>query len=287
MPNYTDSFAYAATPGNYYCIGLNSAGCFIQSNDRIVTPYNTPYLTAFPSDMVCFGSPTFLDVVCSDNSLIAWDSPLSGSVTPQQVSQPGLYTCTATSCGITTYCSINVYGSSQLLSATINGPDSIVSCNGQSVTLTATLQGGTNVIWSNGASSPSTTVTNDGEYSVQLTDSAGCNTTSNFVYVTIHPALTPLQVTNATVCYQGSTTLYADSLFPVRWYYDASGTQLMDTTHVVHINNVTSNMTFYVQALEDPACPSPLVPAHVYLNTNTSPPNINGDSAMCNFHPFN
>lgn len=287
MPNYTDSVAYASIPGQYYCLAMNSDSCTIQSIIKVIKQYNTPYLVADPNtNMVCFNNPADITVICNDNSLIVWNSPLSGSSTTQTITQPGVYSCTATSCGITTYCSITIGGSLTNINLSIQGPDSVETCNGQNVLLTALATPGVNFLWNNGLTSQSITATADGDYYVTATDPTGCSVSSEFVHVIIHPVYPPLQVVNPTVCYGDTVILNANTTYPVEWYSDANGTNVIGNSTTQTINNVTGNLVVYVQALEDPVCPTPIIPVQITLNPSTIPPNIYGDSVMCNFHPL-
>jgi hypothetical protein len=287
MTNYTGNVAYASVPGGYYCVAMNSDSCTIQSVYKIIKPYSTPYLIAVPStNMVCYNNPANITVICNDNALVVWNSPLSGNQTEQIVTQPGVYSCTATSCGITTYCSITITGSNTNINLSILGPDTVETCNGQSVVLTASAVPGVNFAWNTGSSSQTITATVDGDYYVTATEPAGCSVTSEDVHVVIHPVYSPLQIVNPTVCYGDTVTLNANTSYPVQWYSDPNGINVIGNSTTHTINNVTGSLVVYVQALEDPFCPTPIIPVHVNLNPNTLPPNIYGDSVMCNFHPL-
>lgn len=286
MPNYTGNVAYASIPGSYYCTAMNSDSCTVQSNIKPVVPYSTPYLIADPpTNMVCYNEPALLEVLCNDNSLIVWDSPLSGNGTTQIVTEPGVYTCTATSCGITTFCSITITGSSTNVNLSILGPDEIVTCDNESVTLTATAIPGVNIVWSNGSTSPSITVTESGLYYASVTVPEGCTYYSEDVDVEINPIYPPLKIPTQSACYGDTVLLVADTPFPVQWYSDPNGNNIIGTSNEYVLYNVTTNQNLWVQVIENPACPTPIVPVQVVLNTNVSAPVINGNPVMCNFSP--
>ncbi len=288
MTNYTGNVAYATIPGGYYCLAMNSDSCTVQSIIKIVKQYSTPYLVADPpTNIVCFNNPAELTVICNDNALIVWNSPLSGNSTTQIVTQPGIYSCSATSCGITTYCNINIGGSNTNINLSILGPDTVETCNGQSVVLTASATPGVSFIWNNGLTNQTITATTDGDYFVTAIEPTGCSVASEDVHVVIHPIYPALQIANPTVCYGDTITLTANSAYPVHWYSDPNGLNVIDTSSMHTVYNVTGSLIVYAQALEDPFCPSPIIPVNVYLNPNTAPPNIYGDSAMCNFQPIN
>jgi hypothetical protein len=287
MPNYTGSTAYATVEGAYYCEVMNSDSCTIQSLIKIVRPYNTPYLLVDPpSNMVCYGNPATITVICNDNALIVWNSPLIGNQTSQIVSQPGVYSCTATSCGITTYCSITIMGSNTNINLTILGPDTVETCNGQSATLIASATSGVNFTWNNGSTNSSCTATVDGDYYVTATDPSGCSVSSEDVNVIINPVFPPIQIASQTVCYGDTIILNANTQYPVNWYSDPNGTNVIGTSSLYTLNNVTNSSTLYVQALENPVCPTPIVPVQVNLNTNIAAPLIYGNLVMCNLNPI-
>ena len=187
---------------------MNIDSCSVQSHIEEIKPYNTPYLIADPpTNLVCYNNPALLTVFCDENSTIVWDSPLSGNQTTQVVTQPGVYSCSATSCGITTYCTITITGSNTNINLSIQGPDSLETCNGQSVPLSAIAIPGVTFAWSNGLVSQTITANVSGDYYVTATDPSGCSVTSEYVNVDIHPIYPPLQINNPTVCFGDTVTL--------------------------------------------------------------------------------
>jgi len=287
MTNYTGNVAYASIPGNYYCLCMNIDSCSVQSHIEEIKPYNTPYLIADPpTNLVCYNNPALLTVFCDDNSIIVWDSPLSGNQTTQVVTQPGVYSCSATSCGITTYCNITITGSNTNINLSIQGPDSVETCDGLSVPLSAAAIPGVTFAWSNGLVSQTITANVSGDYYVTATDPSGCSVTSEYVNVVINPVYPPLQITNPIVCYGDTVTLNANTSYPVQWYSDANGVNVIGTSSSQTIYNVVNNMVVYAQAIENPNCPTPIIPVSINLNPNIAPPNIYGDSVMCNSSPL-
>lgn len=286
MPNYTGNIAYAAVPGLYYCISMNSDSCTVQSLFENVRPYSTPYLIAYPpSNMVCFGEPALLNVICNDNSLISWNSPLSGNQETQIVDQPGVYSCSATSCGITTNLSINITGSTTNVNVSILGPDLIETCEGESVTIQATAIPGVSFVWSNGSTGNNYTVTQSGIYFVNAIHNSGCSYSSEDVEVIINPIFPPIEVPTQNICLGDTIILDANTSYPVNWYLNPNGTMVIGTSSQLILPNVNNSITLYVQALESPACPTPIVPVQVNVNTNNAAPVISGNTAMCNFQP--
>ena len=284
MPAFTDSFAYAKTPGAYYCEVINQFGCTVTSLIQNCVAYNTPYLVAQPDAFVCFNEPIDLNVMCNDDALVIWDAPLFGGGLTQTITQPGTYSCSATSCGITTTCSMIVSGSNLNLNMHITGPSDVHVC-GQNFTTLQASSGASTFIWSDGNMSQNINVVSDGSYYVVGLDSAGCPDTSQVVNVFFHPDFPAPIVTADTVCYNETATLFADSLVNISWYYDSLATQYITTANYANINFVAQDMIVYVAATNDPECPAKIVPGHIYLDPNAYPPPISGDTTTCNLAP--
>ena len=87
-------------------------------------------------------------------------------------------------------------------------------CEGETTTLVAT--GGVSYAWSNGGTSNSTTVNQNGVYTVTATNAEGCSATAN-VTVTVNPLPTITIGGNTTVCAGSSTTLTATGANSYSW----------------------------------------------------------------------
>ena len=98
----------ATETGTYYCNVNDADSCDLTSNSIILSQYSTPSLEAGGDVVICDGDSLTLTVVSNAGSEIEWLPPLSGNGLTQVVTQPGVYTCKITSCGIETYASIEV-----------------------------------------------------------------------------------------------------------------------------------------------------------------------------------
>lgn len=101
--------------------------------------------------------------------------------------------------------------------APINASGSTTICDGDAVTLTA--PAGYSYQWSNGDLTQSTTVSDEGTYSVNMTDGTGCLSVSEFVAVTVITDETPTVsvVGEETFCQGGSVTLTSSTAAGYTW----------------------------------------------------------------------
>ena len=169
--------------GSYTVTGYTSAGCSAQSGAALVTVNALPVatVTASGTTTLCQGDSVVLSAPAGYS--YAW----SNGATTQSitVTQAGNYTvqvanasgCQATSAA--TAVTVNA-----LPVATIMASGSTTLCTGEQITLTA--PAGNSYAWSNGATTQSITVTQAGNYTVQVTNASGCQATSAPTTVTVN-----------------------------------------------------------------------------------------------------
>jgi gliding motility-associated-like protein len=133
--NDTTQVIQVTTSGFYFCVVTTPNNCEVSSNTLEVIQYTTPYLTLFPSAVLCPDSSVSISVVTTPNSNLVWQSPLSGSDLLQIIDQPGLYTCTVDACNISTFLSVNITGS--VVDALITTTDETILCDGDTIILNA------------------------------------------------------------------------------------------------------------------------------------------------------
>jgi gliding motility-associated-like protein len=273
---YNTQIIYDSVPGFYHCIVTDINGCVLTSNTVELKQYNTPYLVAQPSNIVCLGQTATLQVITNDTTLIQWNAPLSGSGTQQTVNQTGTYSCSVTMCGITTICSLTVIVSQAV--AIISGPTSI--CPNDSAMLTAN-QGMYSYNWSvvNGFND-STYVYNAGQYILTTTDINGC-TTSDTITLSLNTSTLPPGINDTTICAGDSAIITAWSNLPVNWYDNTNTNSLLYTGNTFVTPVLFVQDTFYVAAIDTNACNSVRVPVIVLINPTSLPPQINADTLLC------
>jgi uncharacterized protein (TIGR02145 family) len=139
------------------------------------------------------------------------------------VTQPGAYSVIISDNGCPVSSSEVTVNFSTISTPVISSNGSIQPCVGGSVTLTAS-SGYNSYLWSNGATTQSTTVSNSGSYTVQVTNSNGCSITSS-PYI-INASILPTQnicvvgvdslTNNVRVVWEKPITSAIDSFFIYR-----------------------------------------------------------------------
>jgi len=155
--------------GSYSCTVTNNFGCqTVVSKPITIIPLPVPQL--YGGTQFCAGSSLTLTAAGGDTYL--WNDQSIGA--QYVVNQPGLYSVTVTSNG----CSASTYSYIDLIPnpiPTITEP--VLICNGLTTTLTA--GGGVEYLWSNESHNTSITVGSEGVYTVTVTNSYGCTTTTS------------------------------------------------------------------------------------------------------------
>ncbi len=212
--------------GFYYLDMVDSLGCLVSSDPILVTDYATPYLNVLPDNVLCEpGETAILQVITTSTATLQWLAPFAGSNAVQQtVTQPGIYTCNVTACGIVTELSVEIYGNTANAELVVPGPFSI--CPGTGITLEA-IPGMAVYYWYPGPLfAQQITTDTAGTYLLVVTSNAGCQD-SLFTTVTVIPTDT-FDLGNDTLICPGATVLLsAPSGFtlPV-WFNGSTGQQL-------------------------------------------------------------
>lgn len=214
--NYTSAqqVVYTVTPTANGC-----AGTPFTYTVTVSTPVAVAALTGATN--VCLGATTQLasatagGVWSSSNTAVATISA-TGVVTGLTTGTTTVSYTVTNSVGCTGVVTANV-NVNALPVATITPSGSTTICQGASVTLTASA--GSTYLWSNGLQSSSITVTTAGNYSVQVTNAAGCVTTSAVTAVVVNPLPTATITANGptTFCQGGTVTLTASAGSSYLW----------------------------------------------------------------------
>ena len=201
----------------------NAFGCSSTSAPTVVTvnplPAQTPLIG---STTVCQGTaPTISHAISggifsTSNSTVLNVSTLSGTLTPG-----------VTGTAVITYVYSNAFGCSNSVSQTFTvapSPSAAIAqqgattfCQGGSVTLLA--NAGTSYLWSNGATTQSISATASGAYSVVISNSFGCSSTSNSIQVNVNPApnATLFPGASVNICDGSSVTLSTGTAAAYLW----------------------------------------------------------------------
>ena len=256
--------------GTYTVTVTYAGGCSSTSPSQTVN-----VLTPSPASVTPSGATTFcqggnVTLTANAGSSYLW----SNGATTQSISATttGNYTVTVTGangCPSTASQAVTV---NALPSNTVTPSGPTTFCAGSDVTLTAA--SATGYLWSNGATTQSITVSSTGNYSVTLTNAAGCSNTSTPITVTV---TTP---TPATITPNGPTTVCQGSIVnlaanPGQSYLWSNGA----TTQSI---NVTNSGTFTVTVTYANGCVDGSAPTTVTVLT-PAPASItpSGSTSFC------
>lgn len=189
------------TPGTVRITVTDPGGCSIVDSIQVIAaPAATPNLG--PDIDLCPGSTTNLNAGPGFLNY-AWSNGGSGQIVT--VGSPGPYRVTVTNgFGCIGRDTILVNG---LTGAVVNlGPDQNL-CDGNSATLNAG-NGFANYVWSNGANTSTISVGVGGQYSVTVTNSAGCSDRDT-INLTLNPSPVVDLGNDTTLCFGGNIVLDA------------------------------------------------------------------------------
>ncbi len=178
-PIATDtSFIYVKSPGSYYVFASDSNPCGLAalSNTVLIEAYATPFLQT-PTTNLCPGDSVLVSVVATNDAVIQWMAPLSGSSPTKYLDSAGTYSVKVTSCGIVTICTITI---------TMSHPFAIISAKPHTLCAVGDslyLSGDTGMAiykWTPGNIYGQTIVIKkSGTYTLTATDAFGCSATSS------------------------------------------------------------------------------------------------------------
>jgi gliding motility-associated-like protein len=197
MPGDT-SVIYVKTPGSYYCFASDSNPCGLSalSNTVLIELYATPYIQT-PNSNICPGDSVLISVIATNDAIINWLPPLSGSSSTKYIDSAGTYSVNVTSCGIVTLCNITITMSHPY--AGIISKPHVICATGDSLFLSGD-SGMAIYEWEPGnIFGQSIVVKKSGTYTLTATDAFGCSATSA---ISISP---PLKATISSVLNENCT----------------------------------------------------------------------------------
>jgi hypothetical protein len=233
-----------ATQAGNYSVTVNNGSCSATSLPVAVTITTSPTatITASGSTTICTGGSVTL--TASTGTSYLWSNgATTKSITATQAGNYSVTvnngTCSATSAPVAVTVSAN-----PTATITANGP--LTFCPGGSVTLTASA--GAAYLWSNGATTQSINVTAAGNYTVKVTNAAGCFATSAATAVTVSNSGTASVTASGatTFCQGGSVTLTASNGTSYLWSNGATTKTITVTqggSYSVTVNNGSCSAT--------------------------------------------
>ena len=280
LPVNTQSF-YSQQAGFYHCIVTDNTGCVFTTNTVELKQYATPYLISTPTNIICNNQPITLNVVTLDATQIVWNAPLSGSGATKVITNPGVYSCQVTMCGITTSLSINILGSNPTANITTFGSTTV--CPFDSVLLTGNA-GMTNYVWQPGNHlGQNYVVHTPGSYTLEVTDIYGCTALSSPVTVAFSSTVSPpISIANDTICAGQTATLSASSSGnSLDWFPNANSGTIINTGTTYVTPTLTTQTTYYVASVNSTGCHSSGVPATVFMYQTSVTPILLTDTTVC------
>ncbi len=206
-------------------ITYTAAGCYT-TEDVTVNPLPAATITATGSTSICPGGNVVLNAPSVAGNTYQWK--LGGSIIPgatditYTATAAGSFTVKVTSaagCSATSLATVVTLASAPAASISVTGPSTF--CAGNSTILTATSGAGYTYQWQTGggaiagATNGTYTASTGGNYTVIVTNTSGCSTTSAGTLITVNPL--PLPITGTLTLCSGATTSLSDGTAGGSW----------------------------------------------------------------------
>jgi hypothetical protein len=189
-----------------YTVTVTDAGGCTDTEQKIISTFAAPTATITGGIAVCSGATT--TIIASGGVSYAWSN---GANTPSINASSGTFTVTVTDangCKDTEQKILSPLASPNVV---ISGANSV--CSGKNISLTAS--GGFSYSWNTGANTPSVNVSN-GTYTVTVTDTDGCTSSSQKTITSIVPPVATISGAN-TVCNGNTTSITATGGVSYSW----------------------------------------------------------------------
>jgi gliding motility-associated-like protein len=278
------SYNYTVIQGTFQCEVIDSVGCALVTNTVEVVNYTTPYILVYTPNF-CYDTTTTLYLITNNQSVVQWQSPLSGNSLTQVVSDSGTYYCEVTQCGITTMASTTV--STITPSFNVSFSQALPICDGDSVLVTLSdpafnsyfwpsLSTDTNAIW----------VYQQSELQVLVRDTFSCQLLDTIqVDFFTNNAAPPAVLTDTTICLGLSLDLLATGPDSIFWYGSSLGDSIIQFGPSIHFDSIVEPFGVWVGTLLPNGCRSPLAEVQIdtlncmnYFITNGFSPNGDGQN---------
>ncbi|GAB3702538.1 hypothetical protein GCM10027592_32050 [Spirosoma flavus] len=213
-----------------YSVSVTASGCSSTTSIQIYQDNAVPSISISPASatLSCTNPTVSLSAVGS-NGTYQWSTGATSSVI--SATSAGMYSVTVTATnGCTATATAQVFQDNVAPSVSINPASATLSCTNTSVSLTASGNG--TYQWSTGATSPTISVTTAGTYSVTLTASNGCvsSTSAQVVQDNTQPTVVITANPSLTIAQGQSTMLTASGATSYAWSTGASTTSIVVNT---------------------------------------------------------
>jgi hypothetical protein len=281
----------------YSIYGANNSNYTVSLEINYTIPL-TAAITANGPLTFCSGGSVSLTATSGSGLSYQWSKNgvnITGETSQTYIaSTSGTYTVTITNnqnCSVTASVYVTVNSSP---TSNISSSGSSTFCQGGSVTLLANTGTGLSYQWKkdgviiNGATSNSYSATTSGSYTVLVTNTSGCSSTSNSVNVTVNPSPNPIISGITSVCQGSSSVLSVNQITGESYQWKQNGINILGGTNSSY--NVTSSGTYslFVTNINGCSATSPSVSVVVYplptstISTNNSTTFCEGGNANLN-----
>jgi len=256
LANYT-----ANTSGGYTVIVKNSFNCSTTSAPTTVTVNSLPAATITPptSASFCTGGSVVLNANTGAGLTYQWNvggTAIGGATSASYAASAiGTYTVAVINANNCSYTSpTTTVTANPLPTATITAATSTTFCPGGSVVLNANTGAGLIYQWSNsgttisGATLASYTASTSGTYTVAVTNSNNCSTTSTGTTVTVEALPTAIitPASSTTLCTGGTVVLNANAGTGLTYQWSDGGVAISGATTSAYTANATGSYTVTV-----------------------------------------
>ena len=286
------------TDGTYTVISTSAAGCTATSASTVVTIYPVPTasISANGSTNICQGQSVTLSANTGAGLTYQWlnnGSNITGAISSTYTANTsGTYSVVVTNnngCSATS--STQTVTVNSLPNAAITPAGATSFCEGGSVILNANTGANFTYQWQNngsninGATGISYSANTSGNYTVIVTNSNGCSSTSSNLAVNVNPtpAITLGNVINPTSCGTPSGTIVVNGTGTgvVSWTGSSNGNS--GTVNLPYTNSQVPAGSYNLTFTSSDGCVSNTVTASLSDPTNNTAPTItsNGGNSIC------
>jgi large repetitive protein len=234
----TQSITVSET-GVYGVLVTDANGCQGPAAQTVtVLPEPIPVIVPEGNPPYCEGESVTLTAALDIGGSYQWST---GATTQSiEVTESGLYSVVITNvlgCSAEAFLPIG-FVPSPTVNVTVEGDGTV--CEGETIQLSASFSIGGSYVWSNGATGQNISVGEAGEYTVTVTNLAGCSATSDPVTVTVLPGTRPDAGNDIVICAGESATLTATGADSYEWSTGQTGASITVSPTETTVYVVTS-----------------------------------------------
>jgi len=217
----TSFTASTASSGTTYYYAIITGDCgTVTTNTAAVIINALPTATISAGGATTFCQGGSVTLTSSSGSSYLWSNgATTSSITVSDAGDYSVQITNSNGCQSSASTATTVTVNATPSTPTISASGATTFCQGESVTLTSSTD--SSYLWSNGATTSSITVSDAGDYSVQITNSNGCQSsasTATTVTVNATPSTPTISASGATTfCQGGSVTLTSSTGSSYAW----------------------------------------------------------------------